>query len=64
MLLFKGNTARSILTLANNLHLHTLRANVVEVQLGARTTLGVDSTGDADGDFGLQLALLQTLVVL
>lgn len=64
VLLFKGNIASGVLTLAKNLYLHTLCADVVEVQLGARTTLGVDSTRNADGDFGLLLALLETLVVL
>lgn len=64
MLLLKGDAAGSVLALAHDLYLYTLRADIVKVQLGARAALGVDSTGDANGDIGLLLALLEALVVL
>lgn len=64
VLLLKWHLASGVLTLAHDLHLDTLSAKVVEVQLGARAALGVDTTGDANGGFGLLVALLETLVVL
>lgn len=64
VLLLKRHIASGVLTLAHDLHLNTLSANVVEVQLGARAALGVDTTGDANGGLGLLVALLETFVVL
>lgn len=64
VLLLEWHVASGVLTLTHNLHLDTLRTNVVEVELGARAALGVDSTGDANGGFGLLLALFEALVVL
>lgn len=64
VLLLERHVASGVLTLAHNLHLDTLRTNVVEIELGARAALGVDSTGDANSGLGFLLALLKTLVVL
>ena len=64
VLVLKGNTARAVLALAHDLHLHTLRADIVKVQLGTGATLGVNSTSNANGNIGLRLALLETLVIL
>jgi hypothetical protein len=50
--------------LAHDLDLNTLRANVVEVQLGAGGTLGVDTASNANGNLRLLLALLETLIFL
>lgn len=52
------------LCLAHYLDLNTLCADIVEVQLVARGTLSVDTTSNANGDIGLLLALLETLIVL
>lgn len=64
MLSLEANIASSILSLANDLDLGAFGTDIVEDQLSTRRTLGVNSTGDADRDFGLLLALLETLVVL
>lgn len=64
MLSLEANIASSILSLANDLDLGAFGTDIVEDQFGTRRALGVNSTGDADRDFGLLLALLETLIVL
>jgi hypothetical protein len=64
MLGLKGDIASRVLGLADDLHLDAFRTDIIEEELGTRGTLGVDSTGDTDGDIGLLLALGETLVGL
>lgn len=54
----------SILGLANDLHLDTFRANVVENQLVTLGTLGIDSSRDAHLHIRLLFALGETLIIL
>ena len=63
MLLFEGLSGRE-LCLAHHLNLNTLRADVIEVQLVAGGTLGIDTASNTDGNIGLLFALLETLIVL
>lgn len=64
MLLLEWDAAGGVLGLAHHLDLLALGADVVENQLRARGTLGIDTAGDSNRDFGLLLALLETLVLL
>lgn len=64
VLVLEGDVSAGVLGLAHNLHLNALGTDVVEDQLGAGGTLGVDTTGNADGGLGLLFTLLQTLVLL
>lgn len=64
MLIFKWHITGSKLSLADHLDLDTLCADVVENQLGAGRTLGVDATGNTDRNVGLLLTLLKAFIVL
>lgn len=64
MLLLEGDIAGRILGLAEDLDLDALGADVVEDELGASSTLGVDSARNADLGLLLLLALLEAVVLL
>lgn len=64
MLLLKWHITGSKLSLADHLNLGALCADIVENQLGAGGTLGVDATSNADGHVGLLLTLLKTFIGL
>lgn len=63
VLSLERHAASGVLSLSDDLDLDTLGADIVEDQLGAGSTLSVNTTGDADGDLGLLLALGETLVI-
>ena len=61
---FKLSITGMVLGLGQHLYSGTLRADIVEDQLGARRTLGVNAAGDLDLDVRLLLALGEALMVL
>lgn len=63
VLLLERLTGRE-LGLAHDLDLDTLSADIVENQLVAGRTLGVDTASNANGNIRLLLALLETLLLL
>lgn len=64
VLILERNIAGDILGLAHDLNLDTLSAEIVEDQLVAGGALCINTTGQADGDLGLLLALGKGSIVL
>lgn len=63
MLLFERLSCGE-LCLTHYLDLDTLRADVVEVQLVAGGTLGIDTASNSNGNIGLLFAFLETIIIL
>ena len=62
VLLFEWDIPTCFLRLTHNLNLDTLRSDVVEYQLAARNTFGVDPAPNADLDIFEMLASLDRFI--